>query len=716
MDVNTISSVYERNVANLVKEAIAQENSGDIGVYYAKKEALTLPGAGVRFPTQLQQSIASTGIVHRFSEKVNMKISETVQSQQFKRWFGDWQNDPAHASKVVNEDGTPKVVYHGTNAEFTAFNSSNGTYWFSESRDYAESMAEERSGDVLTQAFLNVNMNAAQVLEEIVCDAMAEMNAFATEQMERVAGEVGRFLRDVQKAAQGTALEGGQKKNAREGVKYSLCGVNKDNIEVYETSNEIKALPYSQRKQHFLSIMENEYKGRTAKFERNGHVYYATFDEGDINKNIYGDKKSDTKGWKAKINVGADGNVFELVESAKYNGSKVETGKNISTHRGVHHWDYFVKNVQIDGTVFDLVTNVRKKTDAAFVYSIQLRVNKKTKASPPLGSLSRALDGVPNASMNSIRKSSRNVNSSSENQTETENFNPDIRYSWELTTDGRGVAVVDEDILSNLDLSNWNQETKETAQKASTRALLKFKGGIAVDGITRKVNRISRKEFTRSEYTNELFWWNSTAFLDKMRAANNLDDIVIAATDWARDGALKHPRTDNLVDFDHGTTLIASGDTKYEAEVVVGITDKGEAVFYDIVNMKPGNFSIKKEEPSTNVTTNESPDAVHEGSSGVTLAQQEQNVNQKHSRELETIEELKQQNELLKKQVDYWHSQTAVTVGARGMAEKFKRMALKPGKGDTQHAPQQLISVVTEFCDVPLHFCFQNRLKSRGKT
>lgn len=26
------------------------------------------------------------------------------------------------------------------------------------------------------------------------------------------------------------------------------------------------------------------------------------------------------------------------------------------------------------------------------------------------------------------------------------------------------MAVVDEDILSNLDLSNWNQETKETAQ------------------------------------------------------------------------------------------------------------------------------------------------------------------------------------------------------------------------------------------------------------
>ena len=84
-----------------------------------KKEALPLPGAGVRFPVQLQQSSAPNDIVHRFSEKVNMKISENIQSQQFKRWFGDWQNDPAHASKVVNADGTPKVVYHQTDADFT---------------------------------------------------------------------------------------------------------------------------------------------------------------------------------------------------------------------------------------------------------------------------------------------------------------------------------------------------------------------------------------------------------------------------------------------------------------------------------------------------------------------------------------------------------------------------------------------------------------------
>lgn len=43
---------------------------------------------------------------------------------------------------------------------------------------------------------------------------------------------------------------------------------------------------------------------------------------------------------------------------------------------------------------------------------------------------------------------------------------------------------------------------------------------------------------------------------------------------------------------------------------------------------------------------------------------------------METIEELRQQNELLKKQVDYWHSQTAVTVGERGAdKEEVKKLA-----------------------------------------
>ena len=121
MDVNVLSSAYERNVENLIKEAVSLENSGDVGIYYAKKEATALSVAGVPFPIRLQATIASNPIIRNFDQKVNRNISDVTQSLQFKRWFGDWQNHPEDASKVVNTDGTPMIVYHGTNAQFNTF-------------------------------------------------------------------------------------------------------------------------------------------------------------------------------------------------------------------------------------------------------------------------------------------------------------------------------------------------------------------------------------------------------------------------------------------------------------------------------------------------------------------------------------------------------------------------------------------------------------------
>lgn len=43
-----------------------------------------------------------------------------VRTKSFKEWFGDWENDPKNASKVVDENGEPLVVYHGTQSEFSA--------------------------------------------------------------------------------------------------------------------------------------------------------------------------------------------------------------------------------------------------------------------------------------------------------------------------------------------------------------------------------------------------------------------------------------------------------------------------------------------------------------------------------------------------------------------------------------------------------------------
>ena len=37
-----------------------------------------------------------------------------VRTPQFKNWFGDWENDPENASKALDENGEPLVLYHGT--------------------------------------------------------------------------------------------------------------------------------------------------------------------------------------------------------------------------------------------------------------------------------------------------------------------------------------------------------------------------------------------------------------------------------------------------------------------------------------------------------------------------------------------------------------------------------------------------------------------------
>lgn len=44
-----------------------------------------------------------------------------VRSDEFKQWFGDWENDPHNSSKVLDINGEPLIVYHGSNANFNVF-------------------------------------------------------------------------------------------------------------------------------------------------------------------------------------------------------------------------------------------------------------------------------------------------------------------------------------------------------------------------------------------------------------------------------------------------------------------------------------------------------------------------------------------------------------------------------------------------------------------
>ena len=190
-------------------------------------------------------------------------------------------------------------------------------------------------------------------------------------------------------------------------------------------------------------------------------------------------------------------------------------------------------------------------------------------------------------------------------------------YSLGRTAGGHEVAIVDSDILANIDTKNWNDETKAEAKRAAKDALLQMKDGVPVQGITYKVNKTSRDEYTRSNETERLYRRDKEAFADKMRAAANLNDVIIATTGWARDGVLKHPRNDQFVDFRRGKVLLQSGNAQYDGETVVGITKDGEYVFYDVVDIKPTTFTVVETEknPLPPSQSNEPINAIQGGSS-----------------------------------------------------------------------------------------------------
>ena len=116
IDSNHMVSVQGRNnaISKLLYDAVQKETSGGTAVYYVdqKRGVSILKQTGLNISGVLNRGSLIHSI-HDTASPVNKQLMEQTDTQQFRRWF--------KGSKVVNEDGTPKVMYHGSNADFTAF-------------------------------------------------------------------------------------------------------------------------------------------------------------------------------------------------------------------------------------------------------------------------------------------------------------------------------------------------------------------------------------------------------------------------------------------------------------------------------------------------------------------------------------------------------------------------------------------------------------------
>ena len=81
-------------------------------------------------PTQIKSATGNRGTFSPKSKDIRYSLTQT-KTPEFKRWFG--------VSKVVDEDGNPLVVYHGTKKDFSSFKTKygDGLFFFSTNSSFA---------------------------------------------------------------------------------------------------------------------------------------------------------------------------------------------------------------------------------------------------------------------------------------------------------------------------------------------------------------------------------------------------------------------------------------------------------------------------------------------------------------------------------------------------------------------------------------------------
>lgn len=163
------------------------------------------------------------------------------------------------------------------------------------------------------------------------------------------------------------------------------------------------------------------------------------------------------------------------------------------------------------------------------------------------------------------------------------------KYAIKYSEENKPFVAIEEDILDGVPRKEWTKKVKETLKK-------KYPNGIQIRNEYIHVNgRQTASEMTNSKYARWLKINSPAEYADKLRFANNADEILYAAQNWRSEG-LHHPRKDSIVEFARADALIRIGERGYSADVVVGTKGNSEMVLYDILYLKSASINEKKQE------------------------------------------------------------------------------------------------------------------------
>ena len=139
IDSHLVLTVYDSDnwVDTFLKPALEEEKKKRVGIFYFDKEKAKRYSAGSKNPGGIPSGVVHT--IHDEGSPVKGNFKKQTETLQFKEWFGK--------SKVVDEEGKPLVVYHGSTADFTEFSykfaNRNGQadgrgFYFTDNRSFAE--------------------------------------------------------------------------------------------------------------------------------------------------------------------------------------------------------------------------------------------------------------------------------------------------------------------------------------------------------------------------------------------------------------------------------------------------------------------------------------------------------------------------------------------------------------------------------------------------
>lgn len=395
-----------------------------------------------------------------------------------------------------------------------------------------DSGMEPKKQRTILQSITDMLKDLIDAMKQMVKGSKLSKAARTTLQMEEQrAQEIRQRFLDVLDRATVKAESTGEYIAEENQVRYELKGVDEDGVEVYETSDDVKGMSLKDRKARLLDIMINQYKGRTAKFTQNGETYYAQYDNAGIRKGVFGDKKSDKGGLRAKVNIGADGNYIELAENARYTGTSEESGKSNKFHRNAQTWDYYIKTIRSDGKNYDVLINVKNTKDNHYVYDITLH-EKSTE--PSMRQLNPHLRSRADASTGNIASQSGNVNTINEAGTEAllksyderrEHFGLRMTPAAELRNSPLNSVAVDYTGISAESAEHFNDVIQKLSEEYYT--------GLTKIEVADKKKAFGAQSFATTDHNNSVGQKNLVLNPHKM---NDYEGMVSRVKELSRKG------------------------------------------------------------------------------------------------------------------------------------------------------------------------------------